>query len=697
MAAYSTPRRLTALLLTLVLLVHTTVSIQHGAHHKHLAHRSTDAVEANAHEARSLEERANNIAIRGAPDGQHSRLEIREMQGNADQWNLFLLAMERFKAKPRSDRMSYYQIAGVHGRPFVTWNNFGPLVNAAGFCPHSQCLFGTWHRPYLALFEQALYLNAEEVISTFPSNQQQRWRNALVGLRLPYFDWAVAPASGQPNVPASLRDENVSVTKPNGRVTIPNPLYSYSFGSSLPSEMGGGPSNNFPATLRRPLSNPTRSNNNEMNVLFGQARVGWRQRIFALFASKQSWGRASTSQFGVRTSRRNSDSFEAVHDEIHSTVGGNNGHMSYLDYAAFDPFFFIHHANVDRLLAMLQWTSPYTYVVEGAINRPMAQWNAGEVKNENSPLKPFTKDTTGNFFTSVDVTQTRSLGYFYPETASRQAGDVIAAINRLYGQGETPITKRHEHGHEEKTEADSVYPGRPFKHGDYDVVLAVTGDKYAVSGSYQVRCYLGGKPSTNKTVHHITHSTGYGYGKGFVGSHGFLGGSAAGGNTTGPVLVEGSIPLTAALQEKEAYGELESLHPEHVEPYLKEHLSYKIIGPDGEEINPKSLPDFHVKVKACSVTPDSEYGLPTFGDYTELHKVTLPASEPWTYAPGPYDVVPPTAEEPGSSPTENPVSYPTGSIPNPVSLPWEEPGYCVIKQTIQYVDPEGKLLYAEAS
>ncbi len=40
--------------------------------------------------------------------------------------------------------------------------------------------------------------------------------------------------------------------------------------------------------------------------------------------------------------------------QVHNTVGGNGGHMTYPEVAAFDPIFFLHHANVDRLLALWQ-------------------------------------------------------------------------------------------------------------------------------------------------------------------------------------------------------------------------------------------------------------------------------------------------------------------------------------------------------
>lgn len=43
-------------------------------------------------------------------------------------------------------------------------------------------------------------------------------------------------------------------------------------------------------------------------------------------------------------------SLEDVHNSIHVAVGGNMGHMSELDYSAFDPVFWLHHAYVTPVL-----------------------------------------------------------------------------------------------------------------------------------------------------------------------------------------------------------------------------------------------------------------------------------------------------------------------------------------------------------
>jgi tyrosinase len=587
-------------------------------------------------------------------------------------------------------------------------------------------LFGSWHRPYLAVFEQALYLAVQEVINEFPESQRQRLRDVARNLRIPYWDWAKYPGVGQPAVPASLRDQYVTVTKASGRVSIPNPLYGYNWGTSITTDMGGGPWDNFQQTLRRPVGNPTRSNNNEMNTRFASIRISLRDRIYGLFAARPvpSFGYVSTSQIGARPANGNNvDSFESIHDAIHVTAGGESGgHMYYLDYSAFDPIFWLHHTNVDRLLAMYQVTTPNSYIANGRIPHGMAQWNQGEEKNANSPLKPFTKNAKGDYFTSNDVKNTRTLGYFYRETANNNANDVYNAVASLYGPN-APRLKR-------SVEATSTpqFEGRPFKEGDENYVLSIVANKFALPGSYSIHCFLG-SPSTNSTnataPYPIANSTApapYPTGTGspshsgnstdcaddftlhpdYVGNYAVLGGT----HTGDQLVTEGALPLTTALQGKEATGCLASLKREDVVPYLKAHLYYKVIGPGNVEIPANELPGLHVGVKACPVTPgENPYDMPSFGNYEKLPECTegKPAGEPYTHELTPLEVVTPAEGEP-YTPTEpetpSPIgsSYPTGTMAWPYpTAPENEDGYCVSHQTIKYVDMEGNFLYEETT
>ncbi|KAI2483415.1 hypothetical protein Ptr902_05732 [Pyrenophora tritici-repentis] len=748
MANFSKPAGLLTVLFTLFALIQFTAAFQHGSsHHQHLARDDAEILARIDKLSQEVQKRQSQayIVITGVcstgwnneakcnPGSQAApRLEVREMARNSDQFNLFLLGMERFQAKDKNDPLSYYKVASVHGRPFVTYNNFPtPLLNQAGFCPHAATIFAPWHRPFVALFEQALYLCVLEVIAEFPSNQQQHLREVASTLRLPYWDWA--STRNDRSVASMLTDQFVGVTKAQGPVRIVNPLYKYNMGT-YPTELGPGPWNSFPETLRRPLGNPTRSNNNEMVARFESARTSMANRVFDLFASKASWGDVTSAGIGVRTQSSGGgvDSFESLHDLVHNIAGGESGGtMYYLDRSAFDPMFWMHHCNIDRLVDMYHYVSPNTWMSPGNIRFPMAQWNQGEPKNQYTPLKPWTKDTRGTYFTAMDLKDTRVFNYYYPETSDRSAQQVIQAVNRLYGSNGRSLSKRDGAAAFGPT---GQYLGRDIVEGDYHTVLSIIADKYAMTGSYTIHCFVG-KPENNSTAPYplanstsprpvgsstasatsplstgtapysnntdadYDPSTDFTQWSSYVGSFGVLGASMKGGaNSSQPVMIEGSLPLTTCLQGKEAKGELESLRPEHVGPYLKENLYYKVVGLDGE-IDPDTIPNFHVSVRSNPAKPAaSPDELPDLSAPAEtLHEATahLPAGKPFTYIPSAIDIpLPDTSEymQPSSDGT-HPKSPSNGVFPYP-SMPWEENGYCVSEQTIEYVDPQGNFLYS---
>lgn len=46
-------------------------------------------------------------------DSVHPRLEIRQLEKNPDQWNVYLLGLHRFQMINQTDKLSYFQIAGM--------------------------------------------------------------------------------------------------------------------------------------------------------------------------------------------------------------------------------------------------------------------------------------------------------------------------------------------------------------------------------------------------------------------------------------------------------------------------------------------------------------------------------------------------------------------------------------------------------
>jgi tyrosinase len=100
----------------------------------------------------------------------YPRLEIRELERSRDQFNLYLLGLQRFQGVSQDDEFSYFRIAGrcyalryqtranvltgIHGRPFTPWDGVEKNPEGKlGYCRHSSNIFPTWHRPYLALIE----------------------------------------------------------------------------------------------------------------------------------------------------------------------------------------------------------------------------------------------------------------------------------------------------------------------------------------------------------------------------------------------------------------------------------------------------------------------------------------------------------------------------------------------------------------
>lgn len=99
------------------------------------------------------------------------RTEIREFVLNPDMLNIYILGLQRMQALPKTDKLSWYQISGIHGRPYKAWDNVVGNGNQSGYCTHSSILFLPWHRPYIALYEVYLAIwpdyQAKILISEF--------------------------------------------------------------------------------------------------------------------------------------------------------------------------------------------------------------------------------------------------------------------------------------------------------------------------------------------------------------------------------------------------------------------------------------------------------------------------------------------------------------------------------------------------
>jgi tyrosinase len=267
------------------------------------------------------------------------------------------------------------------------------------------------------------------------------------------------------------------------------------------------------------------------------------------------------------------DSLESVHDTIHNTVG-SDGHMSMLAYSSFDPIFWLHHANVDRMFAMWQALNPDSYVTK--MENPYATftYEGGFTADEKTNLTPFHRNDAGRFWTSEDIRDTNVFAYTYPELVD--LGDkgkekLTARVKALYGPDAMPQKRSMEEDGVQLTKRDSArIAGAPNFSGKRQYIANIKVHKFGLDGSFSVYVFLG-DDCGNDAKAWMTESS-------FVGSVGMLSqaGVAAADTQKLNQVANGAVPLTAALEAKVRVGELESMHEEVVAKYLQERLGWRI-------------------------------------------------------------------------------------------------------------------------
>jgi tyrosinase len=398
----------------------------------------------------------------GLGDGKiHSRLEINDVYFNRpEQWSLLVRAMTQWKSLPEDLVTGYFQISSIHGRPAEDFDGVSQCADCAGadgYCTHDSVLFPCWHRAYTALYEQEFIKIAIQIASTFQGDFGARMQAAAATIRTPYWDWAARP---DPNVPVAgpmFTDPQVTIIGPNGDETVDNPLYTAHFND--PSALYYGPFTTWPNVMRWPNSNDADGHSQEdqcVNALNG-IQQNMQDQVYQMITQCNDYQ-------GLAIGGSCPNSIEAVHNTIHTTVGGSGfsasanqpavsgGHMTFLPLASFDPMFWVHHCNIDRIFALWQTVHPDSY---GATQQAThATWTIaqGETVDANYGMKPFRKSAT-DFLTCNDVRDwADTFHYTYPEfvITDGSAGQIGQVINDLYGpnpnETASSISTRVEHG-----------------------------------------------------------------------------------------------------------------------------------------------------------------------------------------------------------------------------------------------------------
>ena len=285
---------------------------------------------------------------------------------NSNRRYAFLKALHKIKNKSSKDQNSFWSIASINGQPFNKQRTVPPLSDKVwgGYSQHQNVLFLPWYRAYLLYFENAL-------IDAAPPSEK-----SLVAVS--YWDTTASETLAE-GIPHWLMDHFVTIDD-NGN-TIPNPLLDY----MLPEAMLSSESNPKFAkpkgytTVRYPysglmgLSEPlpaTKTQNDYLAQDFRDPRVYLQNNVLNSLPSIKNQFKESltirkynafSNKLSAELKNEEKISLETASIQVLKTLGGGlqsdllagaNGDLSSNEMAAFDPMFFLHMANIDRIF----WT-----------------------------------------------------------------------------------------------------------------------------------------------------------------------------------------------------------------------------------------------------------------------------------------------------------------------------------------------------
>ncbi|KAI0821744.1 common central domain of tyrosinase-domain-containing protein [Trametes gibbosa] len=523
---------------------------------------------------------------------------------------------------------SYFQIAGIHGAPYSAWDGAGngpdPAQIFKGYCTHGSVLFPTWHRPYVALIEQAIQKHALEIAEKY-ATYQPLWKAAAISLRQPYWDWA---ASATPPDEIYISDTLTIPGPPNGQpLTVNNPFkWTYRCAQIDSNKI---------------VSDNLKQLRDNIDGKLSSAYNNRRKQALSLLQYVKSWARFSRDD-SSKGSGPSQASLEAVHALIHTGFGGISpffGHMGSPQTAAFDPIFWLHHSQTDRLLSL--WLAlnsdpnnselwiPQSKDIDGTWTTP-----AGGVVDESTDLTPFYNTSQdGHFWKSSDlrVPPNGLFGYSYPEFDGLDFSDRSAVavaiknrLNTLYG-----ITVAVQQWHQFHTTGVVTSTSGAWDRADTQtsgpdatapVVLHwsahVTAKKFELGGSFCVLLFLGPAPDLPED---------------WRSSPSYVGEYAAFVNSEPArcanclklgmgALVGSNVSLNDAIIERAA---VRSLDPSEVVPYLRRELCWRVEGGPTGHVHPGDFDGLEVDVSATPVyLIEKEDDFYPIGELQMYHEVT---------------------------------------------------------------------------
>jgi len=349
------------------------------------------------------------------------------------------------------------------------------------------------------------------------------------------------------------------------------------------------------------------SNNSFVARTFEIGVETYQQRLYTLLAHYDNYSAFSNEGWIPEGSNYTQDSVESLHDSIHVAAGGYFGHMAIIGYSAFEPFFWLHHMNLDRIAAMWQILHPTSFIMPTPAVYATHTSKAGDIQDSTTDLTPFRRNAT-SFWTSDEARDHQIFGYTYKEVVDRNHDQTASWVNKLY-TAYTPAsmdTSKHIHsatsgnnrGDEDvRVSPQALHSGITHKQvyrGQIytDWFANVRADKSAYECSYTVYLFWDEVPNDAFAWPIATN---------LIGTHSILGMQDPNAGNRSSRLISGTIPLTAAILRRISQGHIRSLHFEDAETYMASRLKHAVALVNGTVVTSDQRHQVSITVIASTI------------------------------------------------------------------------------------------------
>jgi tyrosinase len=535
---------------------------------------------------------------------------------NGPERTLYFRAVKRMQDADMNTALSWFQVAAIHGRPFMNWveDDHSRSGTDRGYCLHTDIGFLPWHRAYIALYEQSLVNYAIQIANEYPASVRSTYVAAAQRLRAPFWDWAA-----DYNIPACAAASSISVYVPGGssvvQQTMTNPLLSFRFPTGAASQFGQIVDPGLDTTRT------VRCSGSEASAALAGDNL--KDQVYSAFTRSTSFSALSAGTSNTVMP------LEQPHNAVHVDAACGN-HFSTVGAAGFDPLFMLNHANVDRLWAIWQEIYP-TSIPSGSTTGGSWSIRANSAFTMTTPLSPFHTDEF--WWTATGLRATSSLGYSIPgidptQSSSTRVANANALINRLYSPtgsgsgGVSPInnrrpvnprrgtTKKVKRAGEEDQTTDKPTKGKsddkdPKGTSDKDTKNS-TAPPSNLDPSAPKRFFAKVTVDTSKLQDNMLPISLKFY------IEGDLAGTFTLLNAPAGIIAKGEVPLHRALSTT---GYEEKFTDDEMEDKIEEALKVVFLRPDDSVVDPASVAgSYTVEVESAELIPNVKITeLPKYG------------------------------------------------------------------------------------